>query len=463
LALPRTADRRIDWMPFVLALGTAAAIVAVTVLADRFLARYLVFALLAAAAVFAYRATLDADRKRPVAVGVLLGCATCGVYTIAGLVVANVHAPPTWDFFSFYMDANVGARRLNFYDAENYRRVFQEMPVPIALKSQFVPEIVEIGFKYPPITMFLLFGIGYLPFEQAHAVWLSSVCAAFVLATWALGRHLLVDGTQPVRWLVALSFVALLPASLNTMKFEQTSALLLAVSVLCLAAKSDRRSGVLAALAFTVKPILVLAAGYHFLRARWVAVGIFVVTVAALLAAAAAVFGPDTVLDYFRANPIGKSPPWIFTEKWNQSLLATLVRMSDTVIPASEAILYPPFLVIGGAIAAISAWLAWQLARRGDTLAFGLLVGGALLLYPGVQKPYGMLLLIPIVQIGLRLWRTTPGTACFAAFAGVIYYVEARMPFAANAAVWAAACVWAAFGGRLESYFEAGRVGRRAA
>ncbi len=427
------------------------------------ISRPALFALFAAAAVVAYRMALDKHRIRIAAIGVLLGCAAVGVYWLVMTATANYHVPGTWDFFAFYVDGNVGARGLNFYDPDSYRQVFPELVAPTNLKPDFVPEVVEIGFMYPPITMFLLFWMGYFPFGQAHVLWLGSVCAAFVFAAWAFARHLLVDGSMPLRLLAAFAFIALLPASINTMRLEQTSALLLAVSILCLAAGSDRRAGLFAALAFLIKPILVLAAGYHFLRARWVALGYFLGGLVALFAAAVAVFGLDTVLDYVRTNPVPNAPAWMFTESHNQSLLATLVRLSPTVVPSHQAIWYPPFLLLGTVVAAISAWLAWRLARNNDELAFGLLIGAALLLYPGVQRPYGMLMLIPVAQLGMRLWHTLPGTACFAAFVTFVYFIDERSLFTANAAVWLATCAWAVFAEKLESYFGTSVTTRSAA
>ncbi len=462
MAILRTSFQRIDGLSLVLVIGTAAVFASLSNLIGHGISRPVLFTLFAAATVVAYRIALDRDRKRFVAIGVLLGCALVGVDMLGQIVLVNYHAPATWDFFAFYMDGSVGARGLNFYQPDSYRQVFPELVVPITIRSDFVPEIVEVGFMYPPITMFLLFWMGFLPLGQAHVLWLASVCTAFGFATWALARHLLVDGSLPIRLLAATALITMLPASINTLQLEQTCALLLAVSVLCLAANTDKRAGLLAALAFTIKPILVLAAGYHFLRARWVALGYFLGALVALIAAAMIVFGPVTVLDYVRANPVPNAPPWMFTEWHNQSLLATLVRLNPSVVPSHQAIWYPQFLLIGAVVAAISTWLAWRLAQSGDKLAFGLLIGAALMLYPGTQKPYGMLMLIPLVQLGMRTWHTLPGAACFAAFTAFVYFVDDRMLFAANAAVWSATCVWAVCGEKLEPYFRASQTSRSA-
>lgn len=279
------------------------------------------------------------------------------------------------------------------------------------------------------------------------------MCVSYGFATWTLARHLLADGSLTVRLLTSNAVIGLLPASTNNLGYGQTNALLLGIGVLCLAASSWRRAGLYAALAISVKPIMVVVAAYCFLRARWIALAYFVAGVLALLAAASAVFGLDTVLDYVRANPVGKVPPWLYTEWVNQSLLSTLLRQAEVEVPVSQAIFYPPFLLVGGAIGALSIWLAWRLARRGDELAFGLLLSAALLLYPGVLKPYGMLMLIPLFQLGMRLWRTRLGIGCFALLMAAVYLVETGMAFAAHAIVWAATCLWATCSAKLEPCF----------
>lgn len=442
--------------------GAAAALLILAKLARVVIPGEFVFPLLAAAAVVTYRMALDQRRRRLVAVGILLGCALLGVHRLGTIALANYHAPRTWDFTAFYLDGSVGARGLNFYQIENYRQVFDQLELPITVTPYFVPEIVEVGFRYPPVTMFLFCWMGLLPFGQAHLLWLAGLCASFGFAAWAIARHLLVDGSLAVRILAAGTLVTMLSASTSNMSLEQTNALLLAVSVLCLAAESGWRAGVYAALAISIKPILVLAPAYQFLRARWATLGFFAAALIALFCATAAVFGPDTVLDYVRVNPVGNVPQAVYAQTINQSLLGTLLRLQGVEALATHVVWHPPFLLIGGAVAAISTWLAWRLARKGDNLAFGLLVGAALLLYPGTQKPYGMLMLVPLAQLGVRLWNTAPGAAVFSAFILIVYYANYHVPFAAHAAVWAACCFWAVCAGKLEPYLNVPRRARPA-
>ena len=452
MAILRAARQRINLTSVVLVLGSAAALLLAVKLGSDYFPRNLQMALIAAAVVAAYPISLVGHRMRSLAIGIILGGALIGVLTLGRNALDSLQAPRVWDFLAFYVDGNVGARGLNFYQAENYRQVFGELAIPIEVSPSFVPEIVDVGFKYPPMTMFLFCWLGLLSFSQAHVIWLALVCATYGLAVWAVARHLLVDGSLTIRLLTSIAIIGLLPASASNLGYEQTNALLLAIGVLCLATESRLRTGLYAALAISVKPIMVFAAGYYFLRARWIALALFIGGLLALLAAASAVFGLETVLDYVRANPIGRVPPWLHTEWVNQSLLSTLLRQADAEVPVSQAIWYPPFLLVGGAVGALSTWLAWRLARNGDKLAFSLLLSAALLLYPGVLKPYGMLMLIPLVQVGMRLWHTKLGIVSFALLIAVVYLVDTGMAFAAHAIVWSATCLWAACSEKLEPY-----------
>ena len=138
-----------------------------------------------------------------------------------------------------------------------------------------------------------------------------------------------------------------------------------------------------------------------YLSGRWIALALFIGGLPRCVPQSVLSFGLETVLDYVRAKSRvrGGSTPWLHTEWVNQSLLSTLLRQADAEVPVSQAIWYPPFLLVGGAVGALSTWLAWRLARNGDKLTLSLLLSAALLLYPGVLKPYGMLMLIPLVQV----------------------------------------------------------------
>jgi hypothetical protein len=458
MKLPGIADSVSFSSRVAITLGVGAAVaVAWKIGFGSLLPRSLGLGLFAALAIVAYRHAVHGFAMRRIAVGLLLGCAMIGAFILGRAAVESLMAPRMWDFLAFYVDGSVGARGLNFYQSASYAEVYSEMQIPIAVTDDFVREIVDVGFKYPPMTMFLFSWMGKFPFGQAHVLWLGFVCATFLFAIWAVARGLLEDGPLAIRLLVTLALVGLLPASVSNLYFEQTNALVLGVGVLALSAASERKAGLVSAMAIAIKPIMALTLAYLFLRSRWRSIAISALALAGMLTAAALAFGPITVLDYVRANPVGNVPPWIFTEWVNQSLLATLLRGAESAVAVDEALMYPPFLLTGGAVGLTSLWLAWRLARRGDPLAFGLLVATSLLLYPGVLKPYGMLMLIPLVILFRRIWHLHSGVLLAATFIAVVYFVDTYMSFAAHALVWSATSLWAVCGDELEAWLGLGQ------
>lgn len=431
-------------------LGTAAVVLAAYLAGRGITPGHDEIYILAALSVVAYRMAVSDRAGRFFAIGAMAGIAVVGVNHLARAAIEGSSPSRTWDFVVFYLDGNVGGRGQNFYRPESYAETFEALDLTVADPEGFVTEIVDVGFKYPPMTMFLFSWMEGVPAERARVLWQALVCASFLVAAWVLARHLLPHGTLLVRLLAATVLISTLPASASNMTFAQTNALILALGVLSLAADPRGRAGLFSALAVSVKPIMAFSAAYHVLRGRWRALAICVAAVIALFGAAAVAYGPGTVLDYVRANPVGRVPSWLFTEWVNQSLLSTLLRLSSVEVPSAQAVWYPPFLLIGGAVGLLSLWLAWQLARRGDALAFGLFAATGLLLYPGVLKPYGMLMLIPLLQLGGRLWRTPQGTGFLALLVGVTYWLDSLIPFAAHALVWAVTCLWAVCADRLE-------------
>jgi hypothetical protein len=75
---------------------------------------------------------------------------------ITGEVYENYHQPREWDFLGFWLNGKVASAGENFYHPENYQNVV----LPYNLNDEFRAEIIEVGFWYPPFTMFLFFPLG---------------------------------------------------------------------------------------------------------------------------------------------------------------------------------------------------------------------------------------------------------------------------------------------------------------
>ena len=406
-------------------------------------------ALVAALAFAAADHVTRGELPRAAAYGVLIACAGLAAKWLVPFFLDNWRTPHTWDFLAFYVDGAVGASGLNFYDPRSYQLIFPQLQTPVTPDVGFVEEVVDVGFKYPPVTMLLLAPLGYLDFHSAHAVWLGFVALTTVAAGLAVSALLPREAPLSARLLCSAAAVLALPATASNAFFEQTNCLLLALAAGACAAGAAGRAGVWSALAMCVKPVMAVAGIHLVCRRYWRAT---VIAGACLLVAGLvtlATFGPATTFDYLRANPISNVPPWQYTGWINQSLLATLLRLFDPEGQARGAeLMYPPFLIVAGLIGAVSVYAAARLPQRDADLSLGVLLCAGLLLYPGTLVPYSTLLLVPLASFSARRASVWRGDVMLPIGIGLTYLLLAYVAFAANALVWAVAAGWALYLGR---------------
>jgi hypothetical protein len=391
-------------------------------------------AAVAALALIAFDRLGRRPRWAPVFHGVLAACAGLAFKWLAPVFLGNWRHPHTWDFLAFYVDGSVGARGLDFYDPRSYQQIFPRLSIPFTPEAGFIEEIVNAAFKYPPMTMLLFAPLGHFEFRTAHVLWLSFVIASTVAAAIAVSMLLPRRAPTLARLLVATTLVCALPAFGRNSFYEQTGALLLALSAAVVASNGRRRAGVWAALAMCVKPVMAVA-GIHLIcrrhgRAALVAAGLLVAAAFAALLA----FGPGTTLDYLRSGWMSRVPEWQYTGWTNQSLLGTMLRL-DPGLPAA-ALDYPPFLVAAGWIAVLSIVIAWRLRSADADLSMGLLLCAGLLLYPGTLDSYSTLLLVPLIGLYVRRDAIPYGRYVLPAGIAIVYLLLSRITFAANALVW---------------------------
>ncbi|HYD50316.1 MAG TPA: hypothetical protein VEB21_18305, partial [Terriglobales bacterium] len=77
--------------------------------------------------------------------------------------VANIRQPPEWDMLAFWL-FGAAARQGNFYDPSHLHAVAATLPSAgiVLTDPLFVQDVLDVGFPYPPPTMLLFAGLGYL-------------------------------------------------------------------------------------------------------------------------------------------------------------------------------------------------------------------------------------------------------------------------------------------------------------
>ncbi len=353
------------------------------------------------------------------------------------LAAHNVHAVPVWDFLGFWFNAHVAAARENIYNplyATELARSFAVTPV-------FRREIIDVGFWYPPgsIFIFLILAL-FANIHAAYAVWYAIQAAALILAIWLLARTFLrEDGLAGV--LAAAALTLALPAASSTVAAGQTNFLLLLGLALFWRAKERFTGGLWLGFAVLVKPLVAILVIPLLIR-RWFAPvgGTVLVVVLATIAAGGIV--PGALSAYLHANPSSKLPPWVYTEASNTSLLGAILRAAHPV--AITGIPLPiSFAVSSIVLLLISAWLCVRLRSDAADLAVSLWLVLGLLLYPVSQDFYAILLIVPL----LVLWRRRRSFAWQSAGCIVlvtVLYLLQRLPGNGDGTVAAYGLLWVA-------------------
>ena len=461
----RSASWRGPLAASVVTLGTAAAMLLAVALAERRLgfAPDRLCAFLTAVSMLAFTRNRPPAEPSAIARGLLLGAGLCGLQWLLARLLVDAHTPHIFDFACFYLDGRVALSGLDFYEPDNYRAVHWAIHWPVAYavlltrSADFELEILNVAFPYPPPTMLLFAPLGWFTLDAAHRIWLAVLGASLVLATWLLARYVLVAARRLDAALFALAVLVLSPASLSNAYFEQTNWLLLCCAVLALAARGAGWRGLAAALAVIIKPLGIFAAAYLLLARQWGAALACALVLTSLLLASAALFSAETVLHYFRANPLAHLPAAVYWQDVNQSLSAVLLRGLRESVPWRGSLAsYWPFIVLGGLLG-VATLVACRAALRADdrAAAFCLLLVAALMLYPGTLVHYAVLLSLPMLLLYLRVPQAWAWQITAALLSAGLTSLLAHGPF------WAALALWLVFSGmalRSVAQVRAGKI-----
>lgn len=157
----------------------------------------------------------------------------------AVVIVQNLIQPPEWDFLVFWLDGQVGAQGLNFYDPAHY----QTVTLPMAVRHEFEDAVVNVGFRYPPQSMFLFLPLGLFDIRLAMAFWYMVHATVLALTVVLLWQNFLEDYGQ--RGLVfAIALVAVIGGTMSTFKFGQTNFLAMLFLLLFWKDRDRARGGV---------------------------------------------------------------------------------------------------------------------------------------------------------------------------------------------------------------------------
>lgn len=344
---------------------------------------------------FHYRQRLSA-RQRAVLLGLMLGVILIWSLQLGRIMSSNIAHLPEWDFLGFWLNGRVAAQGLNFYEPGHAQQLAQ----PFHPSADFTREILNVGFWYPPPTIFLFVPLGWFDIHTAYLLWYIAHSIILVLDIFWLWK-LFLTKSGALGLALAAALVLMLFGTQSTVTYGQTNFLALLMLLLFWRDRSLLRGGLWLAVGIFTKPFLALLLGYLLLRRHWRVLRSTVFVLAALSLLTIMVFGPVTFFSYFRPNHYASLPSWVYTEISNQSLLAVILRHTHYELVHKSPLTQPIFVALSLLLTAIASWLVYQLDKRHEDWALVLTLLLTLLLYPVSQMFYSILLIVPL----LLLWK----------------------------------------------------------
>jgi hypothetical protein len=333
--------------------------------------------------------------------GVLGGTATFALLLFLYETYKIIFQVNEWDFLCFYLFGKVGASGLNFYDPVNFANVFSGLVIPFKVGQSFILEIIQVGFWYPPPTMMIFIPLGYLNnIVTAKIVWEIFVLTFLVLDIILLERIIKSNDNKWINIFIVLGITLALPATNGTLASSQTNFLLLFFLLLVYKNPEDWKSGIYLALAVLIKPIAAVWFLYYIINKKWIPLVSFILTGFVIVVISALWFGPNSYVTFFTSPPTSRMPAFVFTESVNQSLLATISRLSIKTGIKSFLVNKGILVAVVSTILTITTCVASSyMAKSNQRFSFLIFIPLSLLIYPSSPSHYAVILLPIIFEI----------------------------------------------------------------
>jgi hypothetical protein len=353
------------------------------------------------------------------------------LFSIGKDVYSNYHQPPKWDFLSFWINGKIGLTGNNFYDVKNYQR----MSLPYDPGDDFRKEIIDVGFWYPPFSVFLFLPLGLFEISHAYLLWQISnllLCMACIYGIW---RYFLKDYGVLSLFLIATLMLRLEPTR-STFSFAQTNFLALLFFLLFWRNRSKKRGGIWLACCVVVKPYMALFYIYPLLTRKWKVLTVAILTLLALILLSVAAFGADNLVSYFTENPTSKMPACVYSERVNQSLLATILRLTPNLVIKGSPLLNPLYVGISLILIFTTVLVIIKNRSNDDDWVFLSILFLALIVYPATLAHYGVFLIIPVALLLQRSSQSVKKRIIILLALFITYLFSGSFVFLANIFMW---------------------------
>lgn len=333
----------------------------------------------------------------------------------------RISNPQVWDFTCYFLWGKVAALGYNFYSPENSQIVLKTLDIPFQSSELggFMKEVVNVGFAYPPPTIFYFLPLGYFSFKTALTIW-TIFNLIIVLGCLLLIYDLFFKDTKLNGVFLLGTLFFILGPGLSTISFSQTNFILLFLLLLMKKFENNPISGLFLALAFFTKPYMIIFGLFFLLRSKWKSIFYCALSTIGIIVITLLVFGEEPLISYIVDNPSHRFPSEMFYEVINQSLHSVLLR--SNIISLESPLAFG--ITVFGIIILTLTYLFEQLKKRQFDHMWAILLLVGLLLYPGTLHYYGTLLLFIIFQffdeskqIGFKAFFTIP-------IIGIVYFLS---------------------------------------
>jgi hypothetical protein len=346
-------------------------------------------------------------------------------YLFLSKLIYRVNTPEVWDFTAFYLWGKEAAEGLNFYLPENANHVFNSLALPSLNYDEFVKDIVNVGFLYPPPTILYFIPLGYLSYNTALICWIL-FNLIFLLGCIYLIYSMFLKAEKLKGLLLVVTLVFLFSPVRATVFYSQTNFILLFYLLLMKKYSETKFAGIFLALAIFTKPYTIIFLLFFIIIKNWRAIIYFILTSFALVGLTAAIFGTAPFISYIFDNPSRRLPTGTYFEEINQSLHAVLLRAK--LISIDKPLIFT--VIIAVLLIVTLAYLIYLQKRKLYNYMWAVLLLIGLMLYPGTLNHYLVLVLFIIFQFfdKKQMWFNSFITV---PITGIFYFLSTNWGFAA--------------------------------
>lgn len=350
-----------------------------------------------------------------------------------------------WDFMCFYLFGNVGISGLNFYDPHAFMQVFNNLNLHSIVGNGLTHEVVNVGFWYPPPSMFLFLPLGIFSLKTGYLIWQTVIILFLILDILLIIKWFPYKLDSPYNkkntgFTLAI-LILLFPNITGSILISQTPSIFLFFLILLLKYLDNWKSGIYLVLLIIIKPLAIFFIFYFIFYKKWKVLISCIITGCLIIGVSSLYFGFSSFIIFLKSPPTDRIPLEIFYESTEQSLFAVLLRLQHRLyghINFQNIKIFTYILSIP--IILITFYSSKLLSKKSPVLAFMIFVIMALLLYPNTLVSY-IIILIPIM---IYLLNQNPMKSNFANWItlSLLYAIGHYSFFLLNIVLWIIFILW---------------------